>query len=180
MTNTYWAAEKDTESVVSKISGFLSMFSLNSEAERSSLSSIWSRNLRMYYNSVISSDSSESSLGYGGEDGELIEMHVPVARSDVRKIIGIATRQRLHFKAQAESGEWTTKANTQIADSLAHEYATDEDIELNKVREKLLELAIVCGHSFLLNQWDSEKKKPVFRVIPPWMATYNFNVDSFR
>ena len=179
MTNTYWAAEKDTESVVSKISGFLSMFSLNSEAERSSLSSIWSRNLRMYYNSVISSDSSESSLGYGGEDGELIEMHVPVARSDVRKIIGIATRQRLHFKAQAESGEWTTKANTQIADSLAHEYATDEDIELNKVREKLLELAIVCGHSFLLNQWDSEKKKPVFRVIPPWMATYNFNVDSF-
>lgn len=179
MNNNYWASEKDTDTVVAKISGFLNLFSLNSDAERSSLSSIWSRNLRMYYNAVISSDSSDSSLGFAGEDGELIEMHVPTARSDVRKIIGIATRQRLHFKAQAESGEWQTKANTQIADSLAHDYATDEDIDLTKVREKLLELAIVCGHSFLLNQWDSEKQKPIFRVIPPWMVTYNFNADSF-
>ena len=117
----YWAADKDTDAVVSKVSGFLDMFSLNSESERSSLSSVWSRNLRMYYNTVINSDSSDSALGYGGEDGELIEMHVPVARSDVRKMISIATRQRLHFKAQAESGDYTTKANTQIADALARE-----------------------------------------------------------
>lgn len=179
MRNQYWAAEKDTDMVVSKVSNFLNVFSLNSDAERSSLSSIWSRNLRMYYNSVINSDSTDSSLGFGGVDGELIEMHVPAARSDIRKMISIACRQRLHFKAQAESGEYTTKANTVIADSLAHEYATDEDIDLNGVREKLLELALICGHSFLLNQWDEEKGRPVFRVIPPWMVTYNFNADSF-
>lgn len=175
--NQYWAAE-DTDSVVSKISTFLSVFSLNSDAERSSLSMIWSRNLRMYYNSVISSDSSDSSLGFSGEDGELIEMHVPCARSDIRKIISIATRQRLHFKAQAESGEWQTKANTLIADSVASEYATDTDINLSGVRSKLLELALICGHSFLLTQWDSEKEKPTFRVIPPWMVTYNYNAES--
>ncbi len=178
MMNTYWAAEKDTDSVVSKISTFLSVFSLNSDAERSSLSMIWSRNLRMYYNSVINSDSSDSSLGFTGEDGELIQMHVPCARSDIRKIIGIATRQRLHFKAQAESGEWETKANTLIADSVAHEYATDTDINISGVRSKLLELALICGHSFLLNQWDSERGKPIFRVIPPWMVTYNYNAES--
>lgn len=179
MTNIYWASEKDTNLVVSKIGGFLSMFSLNSEAEQSSLSAIWSRNLRMYYNAVINNDSADSSLGFGGENGELIDMHVPVARSDVRKMISIVCRQRLHFKAQAESGEWTTKSNTQIVDALALDYVTDEDIDVSTVREKLIELAIVCGHSFLLNQWDSEKGKPIFRVIPPWMVTYNFNADSF-
>lgn len=175
--NTYWAAE-DTQSVVSKISTFLSVFSLNSDAERSSLSMIWSRNLRMYYNSVISSDSSDSSLGFTGDDGELIEMHVPCARSDIRKIISIATRQRLHFKAQAESGEWQTKANTLIADSVASEYATDTEINLSGIRSKALEISLVCGHCFILTQWDAEKDKPTFRVIPPWMVTYNYNAES--
>jgi hypothetical protein len=179
MNNGYWAAEKDTDSVVSKIESFLSMFSLNADAGQSTLSGVWSRNLRMYYNSVVSLDSTDSSLGYGGENGELIDMHVPVARSDVRKMIAIICRQRLFFKAQAESGEWVTRSNTQIVDSLSQDYATDEDMDLNRVREKLAELAIVCGHSFLLNQWDADKKKPIFRVIPPWMSTYNFNVDSF-
>lgn len=178
--NKYWAAEEDTDQVVSKIGGFLSMFSLNIDSDRTSISGIWSRNLKLYYNSIVSSNSSESSLGYGGEDGELIEMHVPVARSDVRKMVSIACRQRLHFKAQAESGDWTTRANTQITDSLAHEYASDEDIDLNAVREKLTELAIVCGHSFLVNQWNEQTKKPIFRVIPPWMCTYNYNADSFE
>ena len=180
MNLDYWAAEKDTDSVVSKVSSFLNIFSLNSEAERSSLSSIWSRNLRMYYNAVINSDSTDSSLGFGGEEGELIEMHVPVARSDVRKMISIATRQRLNFKAQAESGDYTTKANTEIADALAHEYATDEDIGLAKTREKLIELAIVTGHSFILTQWDDERSRPIFRPIPSWMCTYNFNAESFE
>ena len=180
MNLNYWAAEKDTDTVVSKVSSFLNIFSLNSEAERSSLSSIWSRNLRMYYNAVINSDSTDSSLGYEGEDGELINMHVPVARSDVRKMISIATRQRLHFKAQAESGDYATKAGTEIADALAHEYSTEEDIGLAKTREKLIELAIVSGHSFLLNQWDEEKSQPIFRPIPAWMCTYNFNAESFE
>ena len=80
MNLNYWAAEKDTDTVVSKVSSFLNIFSLNSEAERSSLSSIWSRNLRMYYNAVINSDSTDSSLGYEGEDGELINMHDPLDR----------------------------------------------------------------------------------------------------
>lgn len=176
---SYWAADKDTQTVVSKISGFLNVFSLNAESERSSLSAIWSRNLRMYYNAVISDNDSDSSLGFGGEEGELIQMHVPVARSDVRKMLSIATRQKLNFKAQAESGDYDTKANTIVADALAQEYAKDEDIDINGVRERLLELAIVCGHSFVLNQWNADKQKPIFRVIPPWMATYNFNADCF-
>jgi hypothetical protein len=179
MRDVYWAAEKDVDLLVSKISGFLNLFSLNAEAERSSIASIWSRNLRMYYNSVLSNDSSDSSLQFQGENGELINMHVPVARSDVRKLISIATRQRLNFKAQAESTDYETTANTQVADALALEYTTDEDIDLNGVRERALELAIVCGHSFVLNQWNSDKEKPIFRVLPPWMTTYNYNVDSF-
>jgi hypothetical protein len=133
----------------------------------------------MYYNSVLSNDSSDSSLQFQGENGELINMHVPVARSDVRKLISIATRQRLNFKAQAESTDYETTANTQVADALALEYTTDDDIDLNGVRERALELAIVCGHSFVLNQWNSDKEKPIFRVLPPWMTTYNYNVDSF-
>jgi hypothetical protein len=179
MRDVYWAAEKDVDLLVSKISGFLNLFSLNAEAERSSIASIWSRNLRMYYNSVLSNDSSDSSLQFQGENGELINMHVPVARSDVRKLISIATRQRLNFKAQAESTDYETTANTQVADALALEYTTDDDIDLNGVRERALELAIVCGHSFVLNQWNSDKEKPIFRVLPPWMTTYNYNVDSF-
>jgi hypothetical protein len=176
MSDMYWAAE-DTESVVNKVSGFLNTFSLNCESERSNISAIWTRNLRMYYQSVVSSDTLDSSLGFGGENGELIEMHVPVARSDVRKLLSIATRQRLNFKAQAESSDYTTKGSTVIADALAQEYLVSND--LNGLRERALELAIVTGSSFILTQWDAQKQEPVFRVIPCWMTTYNFNAESF-
>jgi hypothetical protein len=179
MRDTYWAAEKDVDTLVNKITGFLNLFSLSAETDSASIASIWSRNLRMYYQSVLGNGSLDSSLNFQGENGELIDMHVPVARSDVRKLISIATRQRLNFKAQAESTDYDTTANTQVADALALEYTTDEDIDLTGVRERALELAIVCGHSFLLNQWNSDKEKPIFRVLPPWMTTYNYNVDSF-
>jgi len=177
---TYWAAEKDTKLLVSKITGFLNTFSLHAESNRSNLASIWTRNLRMYYQMVIDNDSLDSSLNFAGDDGELIDMHVPVARSDIRKIISIVCRQRLNFKSQAESTDYTTKANTQASDALAFEYATSKDINLNQVREKLLELSLVCGHSFLLNIWDMARGLPVFRIIPPWMATFNYNADSIN
>lgn len=177
MSDIYWAAEQETDTVVNKISGFLNSFSLNTESERSSISSIWTRNLRMYYQSVVNSDSRDSALGFGGENGELIEMHVPVARSDVRKLISIATRQRLNFKAQSESTDYMTKGSSVIADALSQEYLTTHD--LNGLRERALELAIVTGSSFILNQWDVQKQEPVFRLIPCWMTTYNFNAESF-
>lgn len=177
MNDMYWAADPDTETVVNKISGFLNSFSLNTESERSSISSIWTRNLRMYYQSVVNNDSVDSSLSEGGENGELIGMHVPVARSDVRKLISIATRQRLNFKAQAESTDYLTKGSAVVADALSQEYNLQFDF--NGLREKSLELSIVTGSSFILTEWDAAKQKPVFRVIPCWMTTYNFNAESF-
>lgn len=178
MSDIYWAAEEDTETVVGKISTFLNLFSLNSDSERANLASIWSRNLRAYYYSVIGSDRSDTSLNVS-EEGDSVEMHVPVARSDTRKLISIATRQRLNFKAQAESTDYSTKNASVIADALALDYLNDPDIDLNGVREKLLELAIVTGSSFILNQWDQEKSRPIFRVLPCWMTTYNFNAENF-
>jgi hypothetical protein len=178
MSDIYWAAEEDTETVVNKVSGFLNAFSLNCESERSNISAIWSRNLRMYYQSVVSNDSLDSSLGSGGENGELIEMHVPVARADVRKLISIATRQRLNFKAQSESTDYLTKGATVVADALAQEYLVNHDF--NDLRERALELAIVTGSSFILTQWDPSKQEPMFRILPCWMTTYNFNAESFE
>lgn len=122
----------------------------------------WRRNSHAYY-STISEASDWSALGYGGDQGELVKMVVPQARSFIRQIVTLATKQRLYFKTIAENTDSDVLQDTRIANALCEQIVNDQ--QLDRKREYNVETACVHGMAFYKVTWRSDKGTPYAGTI---------------
>ena len=114
----------------------------------------WYRNSYAYYSAILDADTWETSLSFVGEQGELVKMSVPQARSLIRQLVTLITKQRLSFNAIAETSDTDVIENMRIANALLTENVKNQG--LDQKGDQLVELAFVLGTGFLKSTWRTD------------------------
>ncbi len=166
MKRQYWWAEKDPAVIVRKLENAHQSWSSYGS---NPFAQAWWRNLVAYYSTVLESDHWESSLGYKGEQGELIKMSVPLARTLIRQMVTLVTKQRLSFTAIAETNESDVSKDLKIANAKIKEIITDQS--LDQLAEDVAEQASVFGMAFLKVGYRTDKGEP-------YMASQSMSEDG--
>ena len=151
----YWLADPDPERVAKKRGeghGTWTIWNTNP------ISQAWVRNMLSYFSHVLDPNSWDTSLIFDGEQGELIRMTVPQARSLIRQAITLITNQKLAFKTMAKSMGKDTMNDVRLGDALADHITFEQ--RLDEKGEELLEMAMVLGGAFTLTKWNTAGGRP--------------------
>lgn len=153
----------------------------------------WLRNTIAYYSAVLQPSAWETSLSFGGEQGELVEMLVPQARSLVRQFVSLVTKQKLSFQCIAESRGADVVQETRLGNALVNQIIDQE--RLDSKADRLAELAAVLGISFMKATWRTDKGKPravdidetvlydgdlEIAVLSPFDVYFNYNISEWE
>jgi hypothetical protein len=114
----------------------------------------WYRNSYAYYSAILEPDTWETALSFVGEQGELVKMSVPQARSLIRQLVTLITKQRLSFNAIAEVKDRDVIENMRIANALMAENVKNQG--LDQKGDQHCETAFVLGTSFLKATWRTD------------------------
>jgi hypothetical protein len=155
----YWLGDPDVEKVVQKRMENHKSWALWSS---NPVSQAWVRNTLAYYSHVLDPNSWDTSLVFQGDQGELVKMLVPQARSIVRQTITLITAQKLSFKALAKSEGRDVMNDVRLADGICND--TVEKQRLDTKGELLLENTLVLGGGFTKTTWDTS-------LGDPWAAS---------
>jgi len=146
----------DAEDLVSELQQYdINFYSMNSNP----VAKMWIRNTYSYYSTILDSDSWTSSLSFAGDQGELVRMSVPQARSLIRQLLTLITKSKLSFMALAQKSGKDVTESKKIANALANQVVKNEKMDV-KV-EDLAERGLVQGTSFLCTRWRSDKGRPI-------------------
>jgi hypothetical protein len=154
--------------------------------------SAWARNLYAYYSTVLDTTAWETSLQFAGEQGELVRMAVPQARSLIRQLVTLVTKQRLSFNCIAETQGSDVVADVRLGNAIADQIVQDEHLDI-KV-DTLVEKALVFGAGFMHVGWKTDKGQPYIpgdngaiiydggldiQVINPIDVYYQYNLPTW-
>lgn len=146
----------DAEDLASELesyhSGYLS-------AAQNPVYKMWLRNNYAYYSTVLDAQTWISALNFAGEQGELVKMSIPQARSLIRQLLTLVTKQKLAFNAIAEKAGVDVTEEKRIANALAADAVESQRLDI--VTEDWVERGLVMGTSFLATRWRSDRGKPV-------------------
>jgi len=154
MKDNYWFLES-SEELADKLAAHHSGWQ---ESGTNLMAQNWLRNSIAYYSTIMEPNDWQSALGFAGEQGELVRMVVPQARSFIRKIVTLATKQRLFFRAIAENTDSDVLQDTRIGNSLIEQVVVDQ--HMDRKREYNVEAACVYGMSFYKVTWRSDRGTP--------------------
>lgn len=165
----YWLAEKDPADVINHIEYFHGKSVIWSS---NPIAQAWARNTFAYHSPVLEASSWETSLGYEGEQGELVRMMVPQARHLVRQLITLVTKQRVSFRSIAEKRGSDVMQEVKLSNAILEQEADDQNLDARG--EDLVESALVEGMGFLKTTWRSDRgeiwtsegKKPIYSGKP--------------
>ena len=118
----------------------------------------WVRNFLAYNSAMITPSDWNTSSVFEGEQGELLKFFTPKARSLVRQLMGLVTKQRLSFQAQAQSSGQDIMEDVKLANALLDQIVDHENLGLKC--EDLVEQSIVLGASFLKTSWRTDHGEP--------------------
>lgn len=150
-TQEYWL-EKDPDEIVSHLEGFHNHWVNWTGAP---FKQMWLRNYIAYYSPVLHPGSWDTSLIFEGVQGELIRFYTPKARTLIRQLTSIVTKQRLSFQASAARGSDTNTMNqVKLANALADQIVRDQRLD-NKV-DQLVEGSLVTGVWFTKATWRTD------------------------
>jgi len=156
---TYYAGpESDTKTAASKIFQLLQR-QQNKLYGASGISKIWDRNLEIYYKNALC-----DVLEFAGNQGELVSMSVPQARSLTRQTVAIVCKQKLNFKALERSSDYTAMACGKISEAIANQVKRTQ--KLDEKKDLIAEKAYVYGQAFWHVEWDSEAGYDVPSSVP--------------
>lgn len=150
----YWFLE-DSESLIDSLSAHHAtwlQYGSNLMAQN------WLRNTIAYNSTILEPNDWQSALGYTGDQGELVRMVVPQARSFIRQTVTLATKQRLFFSCIAESNDSDVLQDTRLGNALAEDIVWSQN--LDRKRESRVESACVLGMSFYKVLWRTDKGTP--------------------
>lgn len=151
--NYWW--QDDADVIVNRLSernDHWSEYSTNPVAES------WIRNVIAYYSCLLEPNDWQSSLGFAGEQGELVRMSVPQARSIIRQVVGLTTKEAIVFKGVAETDGADVMNEIRLANSVAEKITTEQN--LDKKNELAVEHSCLTGMGFFKVTWRTDKGKP--------------------
>lgn len=152
--NEYWFTQ-DAEDVASYLAqNHQSVYSYGTNP----ISQAWLRNSIAYYSAVLEPADWNTGLQFQGEQGELVKMVVPQARSLTRQMVSLVCKQRLAFNCIAESMGSDVAAETKIGNALAVQIVEQQRLDIKS--EKAAEQAGVLGMSFFRVVWRTDRGRP--------------------
>lgn len=155
--SSYWLHQPSKDAI-----GYLSDFHDSSSVwYNSPFRQAWVRNFVAYYSPVLVPGSWDTSLVFQGMQGELVRFFTPKARTLIRNLVTLTTKQPLAFQAMAETDgsdiiQDLKKGNAYIEQTIDNE-------ECNLKGEELTEIALVTGGAFLRTVWRTDKGQPYTR-----------------
>ena len=115
----------------------------------------WYRNSIAYFNHILEPDSWESSLSFQGVQGELVKMLVPEARSLIRQLVTLITKQKLAFRGIAQASGSEIMSTIRLANNLSDQIVSIQNLDIKG--ERLTELALVYGNAYIKATWRTDK-----------------------
>lgn len=131
------------------------------------------RNYRIYYSCIIEPNQWETSLQFAGEQGELIKMQVPEARSLIRQLVSIICKKKLSFNCLAENNESDVLKSVRLGNQLISHIVHEQQLDI--LSERAFERALVQGSSFLKATWRTDKGRPY--VADEFGIKYDGDID---
>lgn len=118
----------------------------------------WVRNHIIYYSNIIEPDDWATSLIFDGEQGELVRMQVPQARSLVRQLVSIITKAKLSFNSIAETKGTDVINAVRLGNALSNHIVRDQTLDLKS--QTSFERSLVQGLSFMKASWRTDRGEP--------------------
>lgn len=167
----YWFANPDTSVLVRRLT---EQNELWGRYTSNPISEAWLRNLIAYYSCLLEPNDWQSSLGFTGEQGELVRMAVPQARSIIRQIVSIITKERLAFKAVAETQGSDVMNDVRLGNAIANKIVVDQ--ALDRLDDAAVEAACVMGSGFFKAVWRTDQGTP-YANTETGMTVYDGRVE---
>lgn len=151
MRNNYWWAETSKD-LISELGKWTldDTFNSNNPIRRAQI-----RNFKSYYSGVLDFDDFDSNLNYTGEQGELVKVAMPLARSIIRQIVAIITKQKLSFQASALNDKEVVLDAIAMANSWQEKIVFEQ--ELNKRFSEMTEQSLIFGECFIKASWRTDR-----------------------
>lgn len=146
----YWL-HQDSEQAVSYLENYHSKWGL---WNTSPIRQAWVRNFIAYHSAVITPSAWDTSMVFEGIQGELLKFFTPVARSYMRQLVTLITKQRLSFQAMAQSCGEEIIQDVKLANALLDQIVDKQ--RLNLKAENLVEYALILGAGFLKTCWRTD------------------------
>jgi len=145
----YFAADESQRKVAHLMSKSGAWFkSVNSSNYLEKLTRSYNAYHGNYYNS-------DHSLGYGGEQGELVNLAVNHYRNIAQHMLVMVTSTRPAFQARAVNTDRKSLIQTKLANNLLDYYMREKRLE--KYLKKAVEYAIVLGSGYVKMEWNSTR-----------------------
>jgi len=119
---------------------------------------MWIRNQYAYYSTVLNTQAWWTALNFEGEQGELVKMSIPQARSLIRQMVTLLTKQKLAFHAIARTQDSDVAEAMRIANAIAAEAVDKQGLDMKQ--EELCERSLVQGSAFIKATWREDLGKP--------------------
>src|SRR4051812_42744532 len=118
----------------------------------------WVRNILAYYSAVLEPGTWDTSLCFEGKQGELVKMVVPQARSLVRQLVTLVTKQKMDFNALAESDTGDVVEETRLGNAIMEQIIDRE--RADQKGDQMAEMAAVTGQGFMGAFWRTDRGEP--------------------
>lgn len=156
----YFAAG-EAEQLVSQVESWISSWGVRSAGASifgASFQAYW-RNTFAYYAPIWNSMDWSSSLGYGGEQGELIKMAVPTAKTLATQFATLITRPRIHYEAVTDSMSTKPLQDSRLAKTLMNNDA--EEFDFDQLGYEMALGAYVKADIFVSDTWRRDMGTPI-------------------
>lgn len=122
----------------------------------------WVRNFVAYYSPVLNPGSWDTSMVFEGIQGELTRFYSPKARTLIRQLVSVVTKQRLSFQSMAMTSGSEVVEDVKLSNALTDQIVQNERLDLK--RDQLTEGALVCGRWFTYTTWRTDRGQPHSRT----------------
>lgn len=151
----YWA-KGDSEEICNTL---ISYHQKHFSASFNPIWQTWQKNTYSYFSNVLESQSWWTSLTFGGEQGELVQMRIPQARALVRQFVTLICKTKAAFTASAENQNRDVVEDMRISDALLAQIVRDQDVD--RLKSLMVEMGCVLGTSFMKTTWRTDKGEVV-------------------
>ncbi len=156
----YFAAAQDAKDVVVHVDKHMQMWGANTSASSiytAILAAYW-RNTAAYYAPLIKAENWLTSLGYAGQQGELVSVTIPYARMLTRQFVSLVTQQRQSFDALTDVTDSNPLQTARLGKAIANQ--VNEQQKFDQKMEKAAERTAVTGVSYIGAFWESDMGDP--------------------
>ena len=155
--NEYWLL-RDKEQIANKLIEFHSNWY---SWHGSPFKQMWLRNYLSYYSPVIHPSAWDTSLMFEGIQGELLRFYTPKARTLIRQLTSVVTKQRMSYKASAKTVGTEVLNEVKLGNALADQIVSSQRLDIKG--DQLCEGGLVTGVWFTKATWRTDIGLPHVR-----------------